>query len=136
MSTATASEREVLRYLEAGHIERTAQSKSTVGERIDDAYKKASGYTGRLGSLQRQFVQSAPEEWKRAMFDAGYNYKGKKDLEKKYYEQMKTGKDLRSIDYETRYLDNLTEDEGRRYEMPGLVGTGVQDRLRTRLPSL
>ena len=94
-------------YLDKTLSERDALRKSEKGELIGKALDRASRKNGILWRLRANFVNNAPKGWKQAMFEAGYSYQGKKDIEKEVFAKIKAGTRVAKLNYKKLYRDRL-----------------------------
>jgi hypothetical protein len=94
-------------YLDKGYEERKAERKSLQGERIGKALDKAVNKNGILWRLRQTFVTNAPEEWRLAMFEAGYRYQGKPEIERAMFERIRAGASLPRLDFKRLYRGTL-----------------------------
>ena len=92
-------------YLDKTLSERKAARRTAQGELIGKALDKAARENGLLWLMRKRFVDSAPNQWKQAMFEAGYSYQGKKDIEKGVLAKISAGAPLPTRDYKKLYLD-------------------------------
>jgi len=97
-------------YLKKGYEERKAARKSKQGERIGKVLAIASSEGGILWTLRDEFVKRAPEEWRLAMFEAGYRYQGKtgeKGYEYAMFKRIRAGTPHPRLDYKRLYRGTL-----------------------------
>jgi len=94
-----ANPRMVEEYIDMTYSERDAFEKTSQGDRIGIAFARAQKPNGILWKLRRHFVRNAPREWRQAMFEAGYQYMGKEEIETKVFAMVKAGETLPKYNY-------------------------------------
>mgnify|MGYP003133753448 CR=1 FL=1 len=102
-SVTGANPRMVEQYIDMTYSERDAFEKTSQGDRIGTAFARAQKPNGILWKLRRHFVRNAPREWKQAMFEAGYQYMGKKEIEAKVFAMVKAGETLPKHNYKNMH---------------------------------
>ena len=102
-----ASRQAVSDYLDKTISERKAARNTPEGEDIGEALDRAARKNGILWQMRRTFIASAPNSWIQAMFEAGYDYTGKPEIEREIFDQIRAGRTQPKQDYERLYLDAL-----------------------------
>ena len=105
---AGVTEKKVRDHLALPYIERDSKENyTTLGGKIGKALDKARSKDGILWRLRQTFVSNAPTEWILAMFDAGYNYQGGDEINKRLRQQMQQGAPKPTVEYDALYRANL-----------------------------
>jgi len=99
----------IRRYLDKTSAERKAARRTEQGADIGKYLDKAVRRNGELWKLREDFVNLAPSQWLQAMFEAGYDYQDKGNIEQKGIEEkiIKEGKTLPRLNYKKLYMDVL-----------------------------
>jgi hypothetical protein len=98
---------DVLSYLRLNRPARKAAEVTEPGKAIGDAYRRSTREDGLLWELKNYFFQQSPEEWKRAMVDAGYDYPLKQATLQALVPLLQAGGKLDPIDYRSLYMGSL-----------------------------
>ena len=106
----TGISRAVIRqHLDKTSSERKAARRTEQGADIGKYLDKAVRRNGELWKLREEFVNRAPSQWLQAMFEGGYDYQDKRNIEQKGIEEkiIKEGKTLPRLNYKQLYMDVL-----------------------------
>ena len=98
---------DVKNYLMLNRPARKAAEITERGKVIGDAYRRSTREDGLLWKLKNYFFQQSPEEWKRAMVDAGYDYPLKQATLQALVPLLQAGGKLDPIDYRSLYMGSL-----------------------------